>query len=140
MKTETNRQFQLPLAELVDRLCVDQIKEVLLSDNKESYGREMKQLEHDIDQILQEKDMRCTARLLRVVIVMAQMNLHIWHQKDAMAGDAARYSEFLKLAHQLNGIRNRMKNLLLEETGDREPSAKRSNTETDGLQGWDVSI
>ena len=30
--------------------------------------------------------------------------------------------------------------VLLEETGDREPSAKRSNTETDGLQGWDVSI
>ena len=140
MSTPTQRQFQLPLAELIDRLCVDQIKEVLLPGNKASYGLEMKQLEHDIDQIIQGKDLRLSARLLREVIVLAQMNLHIWYQKDAMAGDAVRYHEFLKLAHQLNGIRNRIKNLLLEETGDREPSAKRSNTETDGLQGWDVSI
>ena len=140
MSTQTDRQFHLPLAELIDRLCVDQIKEVLLPDNKASYGIELRQLEHDIDLIIQEKGLRCTARLLREVVVLAQMNLHIWHQKDAMAGDAARYHEFLKLAHQLNGIRNRMKNLILEESGDREPSAKRSNTETDGLQGWEVSI
>lgn len=140
MNSPASRQFLLPLAELIDRLCVDQIKEVLLPANKASYAIEIGQLEHDIDLIIQDKDVRCTARLIRKVIVLAQMNLHIWHQKDAMAGDPARYHEFLKLAHQLNGIRNRMKNLLLEETGDRAPAAQRSNTETDGLQGWDVSL
>jgi hypothetical protein len=140
MSTEPTRQFHLPLAELIDRLCVDQIKEVLLAQGKDSQAREIKQLEHDIDLLLREKQVPCTARLLRVVIVLAQMNLHIWHHKDLMAADQERYLELLKLAHQLNGIRNRMKNLLLEETGDREPAARRSNTETDGLTGWDVSI
>ncbi len=140
MNTDTARQFHLPLAELIDRLCVDQIKEVLLVHGKDSHAREIKQLEHDIDLLLKEQQVVCTARLLRIVVVLAQMNLHIWHHKDLMAADSARYLELLKLAHQLNGIRNRMKNLLLEESGDREPSARRSNTETDGLEGWDVSL
>jgi hypothetical protein len=140
MKAPAARQFQLPLAELIDRLTVDQIKEVLLPGGNGSYAREIKQLEHDIDLVLAGRKIRCTARLLRLVIIMGQMNLHIWQQKDAMAAQPGRYHELLKLAHQLNGVRNRIKNLLLEETGDREPSARRSNTETDGLQGWNVSI
>lgn len=140
MNPANTRQFHLPLAELIDRLCVDQIKEVLLNKDKASISKEIQLLEHDIDLLLGEGQVRCSARLLRLIIVLAQMNLHIWHQKDTMAADPDRYLEFLKLAHQLNGVRNRMKNLILEECGDREPSARRSNTETDGLQGWDVSI
>jgi len=139
-KMDTGRQFRLPLAEMIDRLTVNQIKEVLLSKDKESYSREIAQLEHDIDLIIKEKDIKCTARLIRVGIIIGQMNLHIWHHKDMMGIDPSQYGAFLKLAHQLNGVRNRMKNLLLEITGDAEPSTKRSNTEIDGLQGWDVSV
>ena len=32
-----NRKFVLPAAELIDRLAVDQIKEMLFDDNKTSY-------------------------------------------------------------------------------------------------------
>jgi hypothetical protein len=46
----------------------------------------------------------------------------------------------LKLSHQLNGVKNRMKNLLLEETNDREKSLEKSNFNTDGLSGWDISV
>ncbi len=137
---ENERKFLTPFAELVDRLAVDQIKEVLLKDGKESYAEEMRILMHDIDLVIQEKDIRLNARILRIVIALAQMNLHIWSLKDRMQGDAERYDEFLRLAHQLNGIRNQMKNLLLEEAGEREKSKERSNTNVDGLKGWDVSI
>lgn len=137
---DSERQFLTSFAELVDRLTVDQIKEVLLLTDKESFAEEMKQISHDIDLIVEQRQIPMSARLLRIVVALAQMNLHIWYLKDRMQEDKARYDELLKLAHQLNGIRNRMKNLLLEEAGEREKSVKRSNFNTDGLEGWDVSI
>lgn len=135
-----DRQFLPPFAELIDRLAVDQIKEVLLETGKESYADEMKRICHDIDLLIGERNIQNSSKLLRIVVILAQMNVHIWYLKDRMQEDGDRYNEYLKLAHQLNGIRNRMKNLLLEETGEREKSAERSNCGTDGLEGWDVSI
>jgi hypothetical protein len=143
MEKSKERQFLLPLAELVDRLTIDQIKEVLLPEHCESFAREMEKIEHDIDTIVGEKDVHLTARLLRMVIVIAQMNLHIWQNKDLMErnpDDTEAYLRLLKLSHQLNGVKNRIKNLLLEETGDREKSLKKSNFNTDGLRGWEISL
>jgi hypothetical protein len=134
------RKFTLPLAELVDRLTIDQIKEVLLPQHRESFALEMEKLCHDIDVIIEEKDLYMTSRLMRIIIALAQLNLHIWQNKDRMQVEPDRYLEMLKFAHQLNGVRNQIKNLLLEETGDREKSAERSNFNTDGLEGWDISI
>jgi hypothetical protein len=137
-----SRQFELPLAELVDRLTVDQVKEVLLAAGRASYAEEMRALEHDIDLIAANKNLRFDARTLRVVIALAQLNLHIWHNKDRMAAakSEAQYLQLLKFAHQLNGIRNRLKNHLLEVAGDQSPAARRSNTETDDLAGWNLSV
>jgi len=134
------RQYLPPLAELVDKLSIDQIKEVLMRENRHDYAREMEKLSHDIDVIIEERGLVLSARLLRIVIAIAQMNLHIWYNKDRMQADPDHYLELLKLSHQLNGIRNQMKNLLLEETGDKEKAARRTNFNTDGLEGWDVSI
>lgn len=138
--SSNDRKFTLPLAELIDRLTIDQIKEVLLPEHKESFAQEMEKLSHDIDLIIEEKGIRLTARLLRIIIAIAQINLHIWQNKDRMQEDSERYMELLKFSHQLNGIRNQLKNLLLEETGDREKSAERSNFNTDGLENWTISI
>ncbi len=135
-----DRKYLTPFSELVDMMTVDQIKEVLLPDMKESVARQMQDVMHDIDLLIKERDIKLTSRMIRIIIVIAQMNLHIWHNKDEMQKDESRYSELLNLAHQLNGIRNQMKNLLLEEVGDREKSARRTNFGTDGLEGWDVSL
>ena len=136
----SERLYLTPFAELVDRLTVDQIKEVLIPEGKASFAAEMCKLCHDIDLIIEAKQITLSARLLRMIIVLSQMNVHIWYLKDRMQQDPEKYSEFLKLAHQLNGIRNQMKNLLLEEAGEREKSAERSNVATDGLAGWDISL
>jgi hypothetical protein len=130
----------LPFAELIDRLTVDQIKEVLLSEDKQSYAQEMAKLAHDVDMIIEEKGLKLSSRLIRIIIALSQMNLHIWHNKELMQNDPEQYMDLLKLSHQLNGIRNRMKNLLIEEAGDREKSAIRTNFNTDGLEGWEISI
>ena len=136
----SERKFLPPLAELIDRLTVDQIKEVLLKGDKKSFADEMEKIAHDLDVIIEEKGLKLSARLIRIVIAIAQMNLHIWQNKDQMQKDPEHYDELLKLSHQLNGIKNQMKNFLLEEAGDKEKALERSNFNTDGLTGWDISI
>lgn len=134
------RKFLPSLSELIDRITVDQIKEVLLPDQKEAVAEEMKKIAHDIDLLIEERGMKLSARLIRIIIVIAQMNVHIWYLKDKMQENPDKYDEMLKLAHQLNGLRNQMKNLLLEESGDREKSNIRTNFNTDGLEGWNLSL
>lgn len=134
------RQYLPPLAELVDSLTIAQIKEVMIPEHKESLAQEMEKIAHDIDLIIEERGLKLSARLIRIIIAIAQMNLHIWHNKDKMQNDSEKYMDLLKLSHQLNGIRNQMKNILLEGAGDKEKSARRTNYNTDGLEGWDISI
>jgi len=135
----SNRKFILPAAELIDRLSVDQIKEMLFDDNT-SITKEIQDLSHDIDLIISQKEIKVDSRFLRIIMVVSQINVHIWYLKDMMQENEERYDELLKLAHQINGVRNRMKNLLLEEFGDKEKSLMRSNFNTDGLEGWEPSL
>lgn len=135
-----NRQYHLPLVELIDRMTLDQIKECLQPKNQAAYAEEIRKLEHDIDLLLQEKKTQCSARLLRLVMLVGQMNVHIWYLKDLMALQPGKYHEHLKLAHQLNGVKNQVKNALLAATGDATGAVVRTNTQVDGLEGWNVSI
>jgi len=134
------RQYLPPLAELIDSLTINQIKEVKFPEQKESLAAEIGKIAHDIDLIIEERDLKLSARLIRIIIAIAQMNLHIWYNKDEMQKDPEKYMDLLKLSHQLNGVRNRMKNILLEEVGDKGKSARKTNYNTDGLEGWNISI
>src|SRR5215470_6880610 len=136
----TERQFLPPFAELINRLTVDQIKEVLIPAQASACADEMAKIAHDIDVLIAGRDIKLSASLVRMIVVLAQMNLHIWYNKDRMNETPERYLELLKLAHQLNGLRNQVKNLLLEAAGDTEKSAQRTNFNTDGLEGWTVSL
>jgi len=137
---DKQRQYLPPFAELIDSLTINQIKEVLLPEHKESFAEEMRKISHDIALLVEERDLKLSARMIRIIIAIAQMNVHIWYNKDRMQNEPDKYTELLKLAHQLNGVRNRMKNILLEEAGDRQKSARKTNYNTDGLKGWEISI
>ncbi len=137
---DKERQYLPPCAELIDSLTINQIKEVMIPEQKGSLAEEMGKIAHDIDLIIEERGLKLSARLIRIIIAIAQMNLHIWYNKDKMQDDSEKYMDLLKLAHQLNGVRNRMKNILLEEVGDKGKSARKTNYNTDGLEGWDISI
>jgi hypothetical protein len=141
--TDHQRHFLPPLAELIDRLCVDQIKEIRFCDGLEAIRDEMKRVEHDIDILIAEKKIKLDAHLIRVIIALAQLNLHIWNNKDTMeklVDDQEQYLALLKISHQLNGIRNQLKNHLLVTGGDKDAASLRSNFKTDGLNGWHISL
>jgi hypothetical protein len=141
-KTETNskREYLPTLVDLIDALTINQIKELKFHDKKVAYAGEIKKICHDIDLLISQKQMKLSAKLIRLIIIIAQINLFIWNNKDKMQEDPKHYNNLLKLSHQLNGIRNRMKNYLFELNNEEEPSRKRTNLETDGLKGWEISI
>lgn len=138
MPCSSGRQCLPTFADLVDELTISQIKQVLLPDGRESYIKRLNLLTHDIDLLIEEKGVELSGRVIRIIVVLAQMNLHIWFHKEKMQVDKPNYLDHLTLAHQLNGIRNQMKNLLIEETGEMEASTRKSNFQPDDLQGWDI--
>ena len=106
------RKYLPTLSELVDRLSIAQLKEVFITEHKEEYAKEIKDIMHDIE--LEGID----AELIRSVVVLSQMNLHIWQNETkyrAGTGDGN-----LGLTHGLNGIRNTAKNMIQENNGGRK--------------------
>tara|TARA_R110000824_G_scaffold87971_2_gene216516 strand:+ start:494 stop:898 length:405 start_codon:yes stop_codon:yes gene_type:complete len=111
------RKYLPTLSELIDRLSIAQLKEVFLSAHKEEYASEIKDILHDIDLLIE--DGKVSAETIRAIVVLAQMNLHIWHN-EAEARKGKNAGENLLLTHGLNGIRNTAKNKIQEIVGGRK--------------------
>jgi len=114
-----DRKYLPTLAELVDRLSISQLKEVFISEHKEEYSQEINDILHDIQLIIEEQDVVLTAETIRAIVVLAQMNLHIWHnESNVRSGKEG--PNALALTHGLNGIRNTAKNKIQEKVGGRK--------------------
>ena len=114
-----DRKYLPTLAELVDRLSIVQLKEVFITEHKEEYAKEISDIVHDIDMILKDENVKLSGKDVRAIVVLSQMNLHIWHnESEARKGNNA--GENLLLTHGLNGIRNTAKNIIQENVGGRK--------------------
>jgi hypothetical protein len=113
------RKYLPTLSELVDRLSISQLKEVFITEHKEEYAKEIDEIVHDIELILSQADGRITGEQIRAIIVLSQMNLHIWHNESAVRKGTAGPAN-LALTHGLNGIRNTAKNKIQEVAGGRK--------------------
>lgn len=114
------REYLPTLGELIDRLTICQLKEVKIPNKKSEYGKEIKEIVSDINKIIQESDnLEFDGDLVRAIIVLSQMNTHIWVNEDnARSGD--NQGNELMLTHGLNGIRNTAKNKIQEKIGGRK--------------------
>jgi hypothetical protein len=139
MSDET-RKYLPTLAELIDQLTVDQIKLVMYPTKKKQVCDEIKRIEHDIDLIIKNNNIVISVEILRSIIILSQVNLHIWHKKDEMQANPEKYHDLLKLAHQLNGIRNQMKNSIMDRTNSPNGMGRKTNFNTDGLENWHLCL
>lgn len=116
MKKE--RKFLPTLNSLIDRLSIHQLKEVFLTDNKENYSKEIQDILHDIDMIIEDENITFDAKTIRAVVVLAQMNTHIWYNESKVRkGDG---DGDLHLTHGLNGIRNTAANIIADVNEERK--------------------
>jgi len=106
------RKYLPTLSELIDRLSIVQLKEVFISEHKEEYAQEIKDIVHDIQLILDKSD-NIDAETIRAIVVLSQMNLHIWHNESNYR-KGIKDGNDLELTHGLNGIRNTAKNKIQE--------------------------
>ena len=113
------RKYLPTLAELIDRLSITQLKEVFITDHKEEYAKEIADIVHDISECLKESKEELTGETIRAIIVLSQMNLHIWHNESNVRNGSEGPSA-LALTHGLNGIRNTAKNKIQEVVGGRK--------------------
>ena len=113
------RRYLQTLSELIDRLSIVQLKEVFIPEHKEEYSKEISDIVHDIQMILDEQKGALTAETIRAVVVLAQMNLHIWHNESNYR-KGIKDGNNLELTHGLNGIRNTAKNKIQEIVGGRK--------------------
>jgi hypothetical protein len=113
------RKYLPTLSELVDRLSIAQLKEVFITEHKAEYAQEIADIKHDIDTILKEKGSQVDAEVIRAIVVLSQMNLHIWHNESNYR-KGIKDGNNLELTHGLNGIRNTAKNKIQEVVGGRK--------------------
>jgi hypothetical protein len=113
------RRFLPTISELVDRLSIVQLKEVFIPEHKEEYSKEISDIVHDIQLMIDESNGVITSEMIRAIIVCAQMNLHIWHNESNVRSGKEGPS-MLALTHGLNGIRNTAKNKIQEVFGGRK--------------------
>ena len=118
-KKSKHRKFLPTLGELIDRLSIHQLKEVFIPENKDNYAQEMHDIVHDINMILKENDIKLDADIVRAIIVLSQMNTHIWYN-ESQVRKGEKGTDNLMLTHGLNGIRNTAINKIMEVVGGRK--------------------
>lgn len=138
--SKKKRKWLPNFADLVDRLSIHQLKEVFIPEHKEKYRREITDILHDIDLLIDESDLQLSAKLIRTIIILSQINTHIWYNETKARSGEKQDLELLRLTHGLNGIRNRAGNVLLELIDDLE----RQDYKTDCLAAehsqWDIEV
>ena len=105
-----SRKYLPTLSELIDRLSIVQLKEVFIPEHKGEYADEISCILHDIQILLEEKTsgkehIIVDAETIRAIVVLSQMNLHIWHNESNYR-KGIKDGNNLELTHGLNGIRN----------------------------------
>jgi hypothetical protein len=132
----SNRKYLPTLSELVDRLSIVQLKEVFIPEHKAEYAEEIKAIVHDIQLYLNESKEPVTADTIRAIVVLSQMNLHIWHNESNYR-KGIKDGNNLELTHGLNGIRNTAKNKIQEVMGGRKDY--KIDCLAADFKDWDVS-
>ena len=114
-----SRRYLPTLSELIDRLSIAQLKEVFIPEHKVEYAQEIKDILHDINLFLADNKDKINAETIRAIVVLSQMNLHIWHNESNYR-KGIKDGNNLELTHGLNGIRNTSKNKIQEVVGGRK--------------------
>ena len=125
------RRYLPTVAELIDRLSIIQLKEVFITEHKEEYAQEIQDIVPDLS------DLGLNGEMIRAIIVLSQMNLHIWHNETkyrAGEGDGN-----LGLTHGLNGIRNTAKNIIQDQLEDGGRKDYKIDCIAAEFKDWEVS-
>ncbi len=130
-----DRKYLPTISELIDRLSIIQLKEVFITEHKEEYAKEIQDIVHDLNKLMNWE--KPSGDMIRAIIVLAQMNTHIWYNETKYRqgeGDGN-----LGLTHGLNGIRNTAKNIIQDQLQDGGRKDYKVDCIAAEFKDWEVS-
>lgn len=129
--------FEPSLGEFIDMLTIEHVKELKIREADQERAARIAMLVRDAVTCLTSNDMTFHSKFIAHVMALAQINLCVWNMKESMFCDDSGHT--VQLAHQINGLRNQLKNSL-NALGRASSGAEKSNNGTDQLKGWGLSI
>jgi len=139
-KRKKERKWIPNFAELIDRLTIHQLKEIFIVEHKKKYAKEMKLIMHDIGMVIDEKNIKITPEIIRTIIVISQMNAHIWYNESKARSGKDQDINLLKLTHGINGMRSAAGNYLLELIGDLDKRDWKTDCLAAEFKDWEISL
>jgi hypothetical protein len=115
----SSRKFLPTFSDLVDRLSICVLKSIFIPKNKEEYLNEINLIKHDIDLIAKEQKLEFSSDLIWATMIVMLSNRYIWENESNARDGGDQDLNLLKLTHSINGVRNRAKNLISEQLGER---------------------
>ena len=115
----SDRKYLPTFAELLDRMTICQLKAIFIPENKDAYDKEISDIKHDLDKIIEEKDVKVSAEMIRAICVVMLSNRYIWENESKCRSGEDQDLSALKLTHSINGVRNTAKNILSKGLGER---------------------
>ena len=135
------KSIKYNFSELVDKLSIIQIKQLINNKQYRSYentiSKILNQLEHNISK---NKKMILNSKIVNLLNILSQINLFIWFLRDEMQISKKNYKQNMKLSHQLNALRNITKNKLLLIFNKNKNQDLRTNIDKEDLKGWKFSF
>ena len=127
-------------SELIDKLIVSQIKQVMKNKNYKEYENGISSIIKEINLNIRNKKIYKDSKLNNLIIALSQINTFIWLLRDKVRESNKNLDNNIRLSHQLNALRNKVKNRLITYLDGEKDSQKKTNVNKEDLKGWKYSI
>ncbi len=127
-------------SELIDLLSIIQMKAIFIPEKKDAYQSEIGDILHDLDEVIKERDIRISAKMIHGILVIALANRYIWENESNARQGKKQDLDKLRITHSINGVRNTAKNIISVEIGERvdlKVDCLAAELDED-LQNWDI--
>lgn len=115
----STRKYLPTFADLIDRLSICQLKQIFLSEHKETYTKEISDIIHDLNLIIKEKEITINGKMIRQILMIMLTNRYIWENESKARKGKTQDLLLLKHTHSINGVRNNAKNIISQEIGEK---------------------
>ncbi len=140
IRRSSKKKINYNLSDLVDRLAIDQIKQIQLEKSVKNYEKSISKIGKSIDLLFKRKKIKLNDQLVGIFLSLSQINLFIWITRKEISNQRKPDPKKIKLSHQLNALRNQLKNKLSKiYYGKSKSSEKKTNTNKEDLLGWNLS-
>jgi hypothetical protein len=130
---------RIDLGELIDRLSILNLHEIHGETCSFELSGEINSKYLQLNECMQSLTNEDRVLVTALAIALAHTNLAIWTYKDVMKKDGNSFYDGLVLSHQVNGVRNQLKNKI-NFLFSKDVQNLKSNVGTDNLKGWDLTI